>query len=234
MRKAATAISLALALLLAFPLASELVVSHYRRGQAAKLLAIVHGLHPGTTTEAQARAALKPFSRNEQESDRQGGEIVVRQVNYQFFNSTEWIDFLAYHLKFLPLRLTLPWTMFEVDLDFVDGLLARVDIIEMQEDRPGFPHPNSASVSIYSNRLRTLQRNPYGPTPDDFNGYSEYSRSTGSVDQNGKWTGFNCCHARFIKLDERANPNQLAQSFNFQLHCLTSFIRCKDDRQILP
>ena len=63
MRKEATAISLALAFLLAVPLASESVVSHYRRWQAAKLLATVRGFHPGTTTEAQARAALKPFRR---------------------------------------------------------------------------------------------------------------------------------------------------------------------------
>jgi hypothetical protein len=68
MRKAVTAIGLALAFLLAIPLVSGSVVSYYRRWQASKRLAIVRGLHPGTTTEAQARAALKPLSRYEEKS----------------------------------------------------------------------------------------------------------------------------------------------------------------------
>jgi hypothetical protein len=234
MRKAATVISLSLVILLAVPLASESVVSHYRRWQATKLLATVRGLHPGTTTEAQARAALKPFSRYEERSDQQREGIVVRQVYYQFHNSTEWTNSLAYHLRFLPLRITLPWTLFTMHLDFVDGFLAEIHITEMQQDQPGYPHPNSASVSILSTRLGPLPRSPFGPPPADFNGYSEHSQSTGGVDQKGNWTGFNCCHARFVEMDERATPAQLSQSLNFQLHCLTSYLRCRDDRQILP
>jgi hypothetical protein len=34
--------------------------------------------------------------------------------------------------------------------------------------------------------------------------------------------------------DGRPIPVQFSQSLNFQLHYLTSFLRCKDDRQILP
>lgn len=113
-------------------------------------------------------------------------------------------------------------------------LLAEIHITEMQEDRPGYPHPNAASVSIRSTRRDPLPRSPFGLPPADFNGYSVSSRSTGSVDQKGNWTSFSCCHARHINIDERATPAQLSQSLNFQLHCLTSFLRCKDDRQILP
>jgi hypothetical protein len=93
--------------------------------QAAKL-ATVRGFHPGTTTEAQARAALKPFTRYEERSDQQREGIVVRQVYYQFHNSPEWTNSLAYHLRFLPLRITLPWTLFTVHLDFVDAFFAEI------------------------------------------------------------------------------------------------------------
>jgi hypothetical protein len=212
LRKVAIAISLALVFLLVLPLASDSVVSHYRRWQASKLLATVRELHPGTTTEAQARAALKPFSRYEERSDQQRDGTVVTQVEYQFYNSTDWTSSLRYHLRFLPLRITLPWTLFEINLDFVGGVLGKVRITEMQEDRPGFLHPNAASVSLLSNRLGRLGRSVYGPLPADFNGYSEHSQSTGEVDQKGNWTGFSCCHTRSINLDERATPAQLSQS----------------------
>lgn len=234
MRKAVTAIGLSLAILLAIPLASESVVGHYRRWQASKLLATVRGLRPGVTTESQARAVLKPFSRYEETSERRREGIVVREIDYQFYNGTDWTSSLAYHLRFLPFRFTLPWTRFSVHFDFADGLLVRLDVDEMQEDRSGFPHPNSAAVSIVSTRSGPLPRSAFGPLPADFNGYSEYSRSTGSVDEKGNWTSFSCCHERWIKMDERATPAQLSESLNFQLHCLTSFLRCKDDRQILP
>ena len=234
MRKAATALSLSLVILLAIPLASDSVVSQYRRWQASKLLATVRGLRPGVTTESQARAVLKPFSRYEETSERRREGIVVREIDYQFYNGTDWTSSLAYHLRFLPFRITLPWTRFAVNLEFFDGFLAEIHISEMQEDQPGYPHPNGASVSILSTRLGALPRSPYGPLPGDFNGYSEYSRSTGGLDEKGHRTGFTCCYERSIKLDERATPAHLSDSLNFQLHCLTSFLRCKDDRQILP
>src|ERR1700722_8975503 len=103
MRKAATVISLSLVILLAVPLASDSVVRHYRRWQASKLLATVRGLHPGTTTEAQARAALKPFSRYEEISNRQHEGKVDSVIEYRVFNTTEWIFSLANHLmRFIP------------------------------------------------------------------------------------------------------------------------------------
>ena len=234
MRKATIAIGFALAFLLAIPLASQSVVSHYRRWRASKLLATLRGLHPGITTESQANAALIPFSSYEERSHRQRNGIAVNEIDYQFYNTTEWIGSLAYHLSFFPFRITLPLTLFTVHLDFVDGLLAEIHITEMQQDHIGYPHPNGAKVSIYSNRLGSLPRSPYGPLPADFNGYSEYSQSTGGTDEKGKWTGFSCCYERSIQVDERATPAQLSRSMNFQLHCLTSFLRCKNDRQILP
>jgi hypothetical protein len=234
MRKAATAISLGLVILLAIPVGCDSAVSHYRRWQASKILATVRGLHPGTTTESEVNAALKPFSRYEHRSESRHDGIVVRRIDYQFFNLPDWTASLAYHLRFLPFRTTLPWTMFEVSVEFVDGFLAEIHVTEMQEDQSGFPHPNSASVSILSTRLGAVPRSPYGPLPDDFNGYSEHPQSTGALDEKGNLTSFSCCHERFITIDERATPDQFSRSMNFQLHCLTSFLRCKDDRQILP
>jgi hypothetical protein len=233
-KKAATCISLASALLLAVPLASEVTVSNYRRWQASRLLSTLRELGPGTTTEAEARAALRPFSGYEDGSGSQREQPISSQLEYRFFNSTNWITSLAYHLRFIPIRWTLPWTLFEVHVDFTGGLVAEVHIVEMQEDQPGFPHPNSASVSMLSNRTGQIGRSPFGQPPENFDGYREYSRSSGRTDRNGNLTSFSCCHARFIQLDERATPRQRSQSLNFQLHCLASFLRCKDDRQILP
>jgi len=234
MRKPATVIGLSLVILLAIPFAIQLVVSHYRRWQASKLLATVRTLHPGYTRESEARAALSPFSRYEETSERQRGGLVIREIDYQFNNVTDWTSSLAYHLRFVPFRFTLPWTRFAVSFEFVDSVLAEIHIGEMQQDQPGFIHPNAASVSILSTRVGALRGSPYGSPPADFNGYSEHSQNTAGLDEKGDYNGFTCCYERFIKLDERATPAQVSKSLNFQLHCMTSFLRCKDDRHILP
>jgi hypothetical protein len=233
-KRVAICIGLISALLLVVPLASEVTVSHYRRWHASRLLSALREIRPGTTSEEEARAALMPFSAYEDGSATRRTGTVSNQLEYQFYNSPEWVNSLAYHLRFIPIRITLPWTMFEAHLDFIDGLVAGIHIVEMQEDQPGFPHPNSASVSLLSNRTEQIASSPWGQVPENFNGYWEYSRSTGQEAQNGKFTSFSCCHARFITLDERATANQRSQSQNFQLHCMTSFLRCNDDRQILP
>jgi hypothetical protein len=209
----AIAIGLAAVLLFVLSFGSLLSVSYYRRWQASRLLAVVRQFHPGTTTEVQARALLRPFTEYEDDSDQQRR---ANEVGFTFENSPEW------H----PLRSTLPWTLFTVRLDFVGGLVAQMNLTEMQVDHPGYPHPNSASVDIYSNRLRQL--------PASFVGYSDASHTTRGIDSQGRWTSFECCHARSIKLDERATPAQLSNALNFRLSCMTSFARCKDDRQILP
>jgi hypothetical protein len=203
------AICLALVFLLSIFFGSKLGVSYYRRWKASKLLAVIRQFHPGTTTEAQVRTALKPFANYEMEADRQRDNRSNNEVDFAFENSPP-----------------LPWTRFFSRIDFVDGLVAEIYLSEMQVDHPGYPHPNGASVTIYSNRLHSL--------PADFSGYSEASHSTGGVDTRRNWTGFECCHERIVRLDERATPAQLSRSLNFQLHCLTSFLRCNDDRQILP
>jgi hypothetical protein len=210
-RTLAISASVVLVLLLSF--GSLLSLSYYSRWQASRLLAVVRQLHPGTTTEAQSRALLKQFAEYEAKSDPDAPRDLVQ---YDLFNTPKWD----------PLRFILRWTLFTVNVRFTDGLVARIDIAEMQVDRPGMLHPNSASVSIYSHRL--------GMSPDDFSGYSEHYQSTGQVDSHGNWTSFECCYERFIKLDERATPAQLSRSLNFNLSCMTSFLRCKDDRQILP
>jgi hypothetical protein len=202
LQRTAIAVILAFVFLLACVLGSRLGVSHYRRWQASRVLGVVRQFHPGTTSEADALAALRPF------------------VRYRTRTGVNDLEFAFENLA------PLPWTRFSIDIHFVGGFVAEVHITEMQVDHPGSPHPNSASVTIYSNRL--------GPVPPDFNGYSEYSRSTGGVDGQGNWNGFECCHARFIRLDERATPAQMSRSLTFRLSCMTSFVRCKVDRQILP
>lgn len=204
--------SAALAIVLSF--VSLLSVTYYGRWEASSLLSVVRQFHPGTTNEVQARALLKPFAKYAVSSDQQNDPRNLAQ--YDFMNTAKWN----------PLRFVLPWTLVTVNIEFVSGRVARIDVTEMQADHPGYPHPNSASVSIFSSQLC--------PSPPGFNGYSEYSRSTGGVDERGSWTGFECCHARFVRLDERATHDQLSRSLNFRLSCMTSFIRCKDDRQILP
>lgn len=206
MRKVIATSLISVLLLLSLFYGGSLTVSYYRRWQASKLLAVVPQVHPGATTEAQSRILLEPFAKYRTDSSNS-------VLEFQFAN-------------FSPPPIPVPLTLFIAHFEFADGQLAQIHLTEMQVDHPGYPHPNSASVSIYSNRLRS--------SPADFNGYSESSRSTGSVDSQGKWTGFECCHARFIKLDERATPEQYSRSIDFRLSCMTSFVRCKDDRQILP
>jgi hypothetical protein len=229
MRKAIVAFGLVLAILIA-PLLGQSVLARYRRWQATKLLSTIREFRPGETTEKQACLELVRFAAYEQRSHREFQGRISHGISYQFYNSPEWSGQVALFLEFLPLRITLPWTLFSVHLDFVDGVLASIHIIEMQEDLPGAPHPNSASVTILTNRLGTMPKS----TPADFSGFAEYSRRTHHLDLDGKMTKVNCCHARFITLDERATPSQRSQAVNFQLHCLTSYLPCKDDREILP
>jgi len=206
MRKVIVTSLISALLLLSLFYGGSLTVSYYRQWQASKLLAVVRQIHPGATTEAQSRILLEPFAKYRTDSSNS-------VLEFQFAN-------------FLPPPIPVPWTLFIAHFEFADGLLAQIHLTEMQVDHPGYPHPNSASVSIYSNRLRS--------SPADFSGYSESSRTTGSADSQGKWTGFECCHARFIMLDERATPAQYSRSLDFRLSCMTSFVQCRGDRQILP
>jgi hypothetical protein len=204
------------------------------RNRATRLLAYVRELHPGLTTETQARLRLATLSRYETDfgDNRRGQKI--EEVNYEFSNVADWT---ARALRPLPTSwatgLTLPWTRFAVTIAYRDGVVSELHIVEMQEDIPGMLHPNSASTTIFSSRLG--QQLGFIPQPSPgFTGYSSESRSAGQVGTNGELTSFSCCHERWITLDERATPKQLADSLNFQLHCLTSWRRCKDDRYILP
>ncbi len=161
-KKTAICIGLISALFFAVPLASEGVVSHYRRWQASKLLSTLRQIRPGMTSEEEARTMLVPFSAYEDGSATQRKGTISRQLEYQFYNSPEWVSLLAYHLRFIPVRFTLPWTLFEAHIDFINGLVAGIHIVEMQEDQPGFPHPNSASVSLLSSRTGQVSGKPLG------------------------------------------------------------------------
>jgi hypothetical protein len=227
MRKGLKLIAIALVVLIVSLFASEITVIHFCRWKASQILTTVRGFHPGITTQSQALEALKPFKayRNGLTDDPNQSEPA--EVGYTFNNFPPWFIPLAKTLSFLHIPIPLPWTQFTVEFSFVEGYLAETRLNEMQEDQPGYPHPNSVLVTILSSRLAKTMS-------PDFNGYSEFSRATGSTDIKGNLTGFECCHQRFIRLDERATPTQFSRSLNFQLHCLTSFTRCKDDHQILP
>ena len=201
--------------ILALTLSGLMGQSYYRRWQASKLLDVVRELHPGATTESQTRELLKPFANYQRVSDQDNEPR--NMIQYDFRNLAKWN----------PIHFVLPWTLFTVTIEFVNGQVARILAIEMQEDQPGYPHPNAVNVTNRSSILLPSRR-------PGFTGYSEYAQSTGSVDDQGRWTGFECCHDRFIELDERATSVQISKSLNFRLSCMTSFVRCKDDRQILP
>lgn len=232
--RAAVILTLALAFLLALPLVSYFAVSVYRRHQVSRLLATLRTFTPGQTTEAQARAALHPFSQDEYPYERNGDHRPADRIDFIFYNRAEWTNALRQRLTFLPNRIWLPWTLITISVSFQQRLLSELHITEMQEDIPGMLHPNAASVTIRSIRFAPPQRSPYGPTPTDFNGFSSQFQSTGQHDVNGKWTNFTCCYRRHILLDERATPAQHRDSLNFQLRCMTSYTKCKDDRAILP
>ena len=210
--------------------AAILLPAWQARHRAAALLAALRELHPGFTTEVQARALLMPLARYAESS----AGAHSQEVSYSFYNMGQPGSIAG---RVLPLaaalHVNLPWTLFEVAIRYQDGMLSEIHLVEMQEDFVGGPHPNSASTTILSTRFG--QQLGYVPSLNsDFNGYSVYARSTGATDANGNWTGFSCCHARFVTLDERATPTQHTDSLNFQLHCLTSWRRCRDDRKILP
>jgi hypothetical protein len=204
------------------------------RSRAARLLAYIHELHPGVTTEAQARMRLRSFSRYETLYSEDHGGKKVEEVSYEFYNVAEWTG-LA--LRAFPdswaAHLTLPWTRFAVTVAYNGGVVSEIHVGEMQQDIPGMLHPNSASTTVFSSRLG--QQLGFVPLPpSDFTGFSSYLSSTGQVGADGKPNSFSCCHQRWIMLDERATATQLANSLNFHLYCLTSWRRCKDDRDILP
>jgi hypothetical protein len=213
-------------LLVAFLFASEMSVAWYRRWQASRILACVKRMRPGVTTEAQAESELDTFSAYD-------AGLLRDRTGYGFYNGTEWLWTLASHLP-MPLaeRLTLPWTFFSVQVGYRDGLVAEIRISEMQDDLAWIARPNSAMVEVLWSRVEGERQ--VAPVNRDFNGYSVFSRSGVAVNKNGKPTGVECCRERFITLDERATTQQLAESEDFQLQCMTSFRHCSSDRDILP
>jgi hypothetical protein len=217
MRKAAILSAIVFALMIALVFNFESAIRYYRRSQAEDLLATVRTLHPGIT-QAQTIQTLIPFARwKETENDE--------EIYFSLDNNPTLIPASLQNVPHLPL--TPPWTMFTAEFRFYLSRLAEIRITEMQQDHPGYPHPNSASTRIHSFAFIETHMDDQVP-------YSSNSQTTGGVDERGNWTNFKCCYERFIMLDERATPAQFTESLNFQLHCLTSFRPCKDDRAILP
>jgi hypothetical protein len=92
--------------------------------------------------------------------------------------------------------------------------------------------PMMITTTIFSSHVGQ-QLSVVPSPPSDFTGFSTFSGGTVHTGADGKLTVF-CCHERWIMPDKRATPIQLADSLNFQLYCLTSWRRCKNDRYVLP
>jgi hypothetical protein len=226
-----------LVVLISIPVASIAFTAWRARWQASRLLGCVRLLHPGTTTEAQAREILKPLAKYEvRYEQRRGKPDPIQASGYAFQNAPSWqrVFGIIFPDSWIP-HLPIPrWTRFSADIDYSDGLVAEVNVEEMQADDSGGPHPDSASVEIRSTHFEDNENNSsfWGRLPQNFTGYSLYARNTGTLDSNGNLTSFRCCDEEFITLDERATPSQLADSLNFQLSCLTSLFRCNVPRKI--
>lgn len=227
MRKAVTITGITIAALFLCSFGDAFVVANYHRYQASKILTVLHTLHPGITTQAQAQEALRPFSPYRQTYESQLPEETANTATYTFDNSPSTTIASLEMMRSIPFRILYRWALFSVELRFKSGYLAEIKIVEMQQDHPGYPHPNGVSVRMTSSKLT-------GSSFPDANGYYEHSSNTFSVDEKGNPTGFTCCYKRTIEMDERATVDQTAHALNFQLQCMTSFIGCKNDRQILP
>jgi hypothetical protein len=224
--------SLIIAVIAVLYLAMIYIPAWHARYEASRLLAALHEIHPGTTSEIDARALLLPLARYE---DTYGKSNDNRVVQYGFVNISRLFGRVAGFLpRFWQEHVLLPDTLFLVTVTYQGGLTKEVHVIEMQDDFPGNPHPNSASTTILSNHMGKGVNLITQSSPEDFTGFSMHKQSTRGYDEAGKATSFECCRERFITLDERATPAQLTDSLNFHLYCMTSWRRCKDDRAILP
>jgi len=191
--------------------------------RASRLLAVVKELRPGSTTEHQAREALKPFSRYEIVYEQSRPDKPLKTAQYEFLNVPPW------RVGMLPLTF-LRWTRFAVDITYRHGMVTQLTVGEMQEEHLGYPHPDAATVRIYSVHDEAGTK----LLPDEFNGYSLHLQETGGVDENGHWSGFKCCEQVFNQLDERATPEQRSQALNFNLSCFSSIRPCDEPRKIRP
>jgi len=214
------------------PFVGIAMTSWYSRWQASRLLASISQLHPGTTTEGQTRESLKPFSKYETRYEQPGQDTPIQVADYDIYNCPEWIGKLSAHLPdswnmHLPF---LPWTLFAASVRYRDGLLAELDIREIQQAHPGDSYPYAALVHI----LSTHFEKEHGRLPDNFTGYSAFTVHSWEFDVNNKPVGSPRFGREYITLDERASPEQRSQSLNFQLHCLTSIHPCNEVRKIRP
>ena len=132
-------------------------------------------------------------------------------------------------LSYLP---ALPWTLFEATIGYRHGTVYEVDLTLMQQEGFGLPHPDAASVEIYSTPYEADDKFLTRSTPD-FTGYSV--RRQGSQEyENDKPVAPGCCGEEFTSLDERATPAQRARALNFALHCLTSIRHCNTPEKLRP
>jgi len=235
LRRTIVAACITLLILISIPVASIAWTAWHARWQASRLLTCVRLLHPGTTTEAQARQILKPLAKYEVHYEHRAKPDPIQASQYSFVNTPSWerVFGIIVPESWLP-HLPIPrWTRFSADINYSDGLIAELFVDEMQEDDSG-PHPDGSSVDIRSTRFEDNENNGsfWGRLPQNFTGYSRHARNTRALDNTGNLTSVRCCDEEFITLDERATPDQLADSLNFQLSCLTSVFRCDVPRKI--
>ncbi len=231
-RRTTATVLITLLVLSLLPILSIASTAWYRRYQASRLLACISQLHPGVTTQAQAREALRPFSKYETQYDQPGQDKPIQVAQYDFYNYPMWTSKVMTHLpdSWIKHLMFLPWTLFTTNIRYRDGLVAELDLRETQQEHPGYPHPIAASVQMLSTHFETQN----GHLPDDFSGFSVHNLASQEFDEKGNPIGPECCGRQYVTLDERASQEQRFQSLNFQLHCLTSIHHCNEVRKIRP
>jgi len=240
MKAAIAKISAALALILVLAIAgfytSIFAAAAHNRSIASKLLLRVRELQPGQTSEAEARLLLKPFAAYEDRYSQTGtaGEKATSASEYAFSNVPDWYGKLLGRFSVETgqaiQHVMLPWTRFSVDLKYRDGVLSLMRVEEGQQEHPGEVHPVAASVEILSKRFEQVEPSA---EPNDFSGFFVHHQNTQAYDGPNP-VGPPCCEEEFTVLDERATPQQRAQSLNFQLRCLDAIKPCNTVSAIRP
>src|SRR5215469_135563 len=87
-RKLAITLTTILATAIVLLTAVILIPAWQARYHSSRLLTRLADLHPSITSEAQARAPLKPFSRFEESSAGRDGDKQFQEVSYTFYNTS--------------------------------------------------------------------------------------------------------------------------------------------------
>jgi len=227
------ALSVAVILVLALTLPLSIVAtSWHARWQAFRLLACARMIHPGATTESQARNTLSRFEKYLLRGQEwTSGRPAANRDSYLISNYPGWVMSIASHIPSWAQDyvLCLPYTAFSVSPRYRNGELVLLEVSESQDHR-GDIHPFHAIVRI----LSTGSEMDEPELPDSFSGFQVSPYEEAAFDENQRQIGPSWIIREYVTLDERASPDQFDRSFRFNLGCLTSFFGCHDARKILP